>query len=579
MYQEESNESESKSYEDYYEPRLFYPDYDSKYEIYPTDLSDQSEDQPMPIFSPAEAEHICGRRDHAEDRTLIHSEEGFQLLCVMDGHGGSEASQYVKDHYVETLSKKLKAEPKIKTKTAVVNALAKMEDVVCNSWESTGTTFAGVIIRNGKALIHHIGDSRVIVGLKDGRVVESIDHKPNLHCERYRIHVENRRKIDYSNKLFRLQTGLAMSRAIGDKDFKRISNDAIATPDFQSVPSEDVKWIFAASDGVIDQLTTDQIVNIINCLCHKPHKVMKTNSHLENLAIEVFNGKENISEFNNVFGKKDAGYQIVKQDGSFSKKIVDTLIAISYRSWGQDNIGALFQVIPNFEDYPPRNFNTLLVENIDSPLNTFSKTFPYPRIFAKNLGNFLVYDNSTYTQLLIRHKFPDAKITELELDRDQIVNLTFQSYQQMSLYTKFPGHVYVTQSRTMGEGKFYSEIRGYNEQNIKEIVRCSNSDDFTLKFPCYRINDIQDIDEIYMKFAEMPIPPLIYFENCREYTSFENDKQKEDFDISLRIVESMRPKQYLSQQVQQQPKIHSTKRYKKTVSYLVIHKKLSIHKK
>ncbi|KAH0577458.1 Protein phosphatase 2C [Spironucleus salmonicida] len=424
----------------------------------------------------------------------------------MDGHIGEQASQYVKDHYIVTLSNEFKVTSKIKTKNAIINALSKIEADLNEHEKFSGTTLAGVVIRNGKVIMHHIGDSRVIIGLKDGHIVESIDHKPNLYCERYRICVQNKSSLMPYQTPYRLLSQLAMSRSIGHHRTKCQSRDNIATPDFQQILQEEVKWILVATDGVIDQVTTVQIVTIINCLSHKPHKVMKTNSDLENLTIEVFNGEMYVPYFKTVFEDEYPGQQIVSQDGSISKKIVNTLIAISYRSSGYDNISAIFQIIPEFEAYNPRNFNALQVENTDCDIKTFAETFPFPRILAQSADKYLVYDNSTYTQLLIRHKFPQAKILELELNREQLQKITLSYYKFATKYVLLSYIIYVTQSKT----KFKYLILSIKKFKARKVKRNKSPDDFTLKFRCFKFTIPYKQNKIYKQFALMEIPSIIH---------------------------------------------------------------------
>lgn len=159
------------------------------------------------------------------------------LLCVMDGHGedGDKVSQNIKNKLAKELFKH--------RDFATDNVLNAIREVVaaCETQvlrdpsietDFSGTTFTCAVIRDNKAWLANVGDSRTTIGYrnKDNGITAvnlTIDHKPDLPAEKARIEAKGGRvfAVEYEDGVDgppRLWLGhmdvpgLAMSRSLGD---------------------------------------------------------------------------------------------------------------------------------------------------------------------------------------------------------------------------------------------------------------------------------------------------------------------------------------------------------------------------
>jgi len=202
-----------------------------------------------------------------EDRAFV------SILCpgvcfcgVLDGHGGRKAV----DFWTEGLSKWLRDELSkiaVPTLERVKNAV---EEVFLDSdkqWydqncSTSGTTFTGVLIFSKEKVVYliNLGDSRTVLFL-DRKIISSKDHKPSNPSEEERVG-----KAGGYVSWNRVDGILAVSRALGDIDFKGISKykgreaKVSPVPDVTEYPfSKDTK-IIMASDGLFDKVEDNSMI-------------------------------------------------------------------------------------------------------------------------------------------------------------------------------------------------------------------------------------------------------------------------------------------------------------------------------
>ena len=150
-----------------------------------------------------------GDRDHMEDAVLVdfHERGGsyYLVLALFDGHGGRDAVCFARNYLWENIKKQhgfFAREP-----TRVMAAIkrgflvtqADMEEDR-SEWPRTasgrpsnaGTTVALVIIHEKNVYVAHVGDSRIIAGVRktdsesEPRVL-TVDHRPGNRWEAKRI--------------------------------------------------------------------------------------------------------------------------------------------------------------------------------------------------------------------------------------------------------------------------------------------------------------------------------------------------------------------------------------------------------
>ncbi|TKY88642.1 hypothetical protein EX895_002273 [Sporisorium graminicola] len=195
---------------------------------------------------------------------------------VFDGHGGSSIAQYCG----RSLHNTLISEEKFK-EGEYAQALEKAfldvdEDLKKDpnyTNDPSGCTAVTAFIKTAaqdskrveKIFVANAGDSRCVLS-QGGSVIDlSIDHKPTLDSERERI--ENAGGyVSWG----RVNGNLALSRAIGDFEFKRsfeLPVEKQIVTAFPEVLPHDVdakdEFLVLACDGIWDCLTSQQVVDIV----------------------------------------------------------------------------------------------------------------------------------------------------------------------------------------------------------------------------------------------------------------------------------------------------------------------------
>ena len=214
-----------------------------------------------------------GSRDQMEDCFLIETidQEGLGeivILGIFDGHGGKAASKYVRDHFSAILLRYLN------------HFLKKFEDKVA-IWNSFNMAFIDVNYRYNKldgfsgttALvtavikegiwIANVGDCRSIFQIDNQWIQVTEDAKP--------IHLRDRKlvealggKILQVNKTKRVNGVLAVTRAIGNDNFLKLKKVGITClPKITYMPLKGVKGWLLSSDGLFENITTQQWIGII----------------------------------------------------------------------------------------------------------------------------------------------------------------------------------------------------------------------------------------------------------------------------------------------------------------------------
>lgn len=204
------------------------------------------------------------------------------LLGVFDGHGpyGHDVSNYVHTLLPKliTTSETFESAPS----DTVRSAFQRTHDHLIAHCEHpdtlfdciiSGTTASVVVFRGKKLLVGHVGDSRVVMGKRQGDTLSAFpltqDHKPTLPEERARIEAKGGevKKIpsDIPHRVFvkgKDYPGLAMSRAIGDS----IAHDlgVSSEPEVTEIDvAEEDEFVLLCSDGVWEFIKNEDAVEIV----------------------------------------------------------------------------------------------------------------------------------------------------------------------------------------------------------------------------------------------------------------------------------------------------------------------------
>ncbi|XP_024540912.1 probable protein phosphatase 2C 45 isoform X1 [Selaginella moellendorffii] len=233
---------------------------------------------------------LCGKRMSMEDfydaRISKIDDTVVGLFGVFDGHGGSEAAEYVKKNlfdnltrhphfvsntklaigqwiFVQTLDWLIEQSSSLFFSFFPEEAYRKTDaDYLHNGPDQCGSTASTAILVGDRLLVANLGDSRAVLCKAGEAVPLSNDHKPDRSDERQRI--ENAGGYVLYLGTWRVGGVLAVSRAFGDSSLKKF---VLADPEIQEERiTEDVEFLLLASDGLWDVLTNQDAVSMVQSI-------------------------------------------------------------------------------------------------------------------------------------------------------------------------------------------------------------------------------------------------------------------------------------------------------------------------
>jgi len=166
-----------------------------------------------------------------EDAHVIHAEDSWGFFGVFDGHGGDQCSKYIARRIEEQLTKDGLPPDDV----AVKDLVLRLDKEFLDSEQPSGSTGTMCIVQKPETGDRHvlrvinIGDSRVLLGRRDGTIVDgggtcqglTVDHKPDHPSERERIERCGGTVEMKEGNVPRVNGDLAVSRSFGDRDYKR----------------------------------------------------------------------------------------------------------------------------------------------------------------------------------------------------------------------------------------------------------------------------------------------------------------------------------------------------------------------
>ncbi|BAB08417.1 protein phosphatase 2C-like [Arabidopsis thaliana] len=184
-----------------------------------------------------------------------------QAVCmfgIFDGHGGSRAAEYLKEHLFNNLMK----HPQFLTDTKLaLNETYKQTDVAFlesekDTYRDDGSTASAAVLVGNHLYVANVGDSRTIVSKAGKAIALSDDHKPNRSDERKRI--ESAGGVIMWAGTWRVGGVLAMSRAFGNRMLKQF---VVAEPEIQDLEIDhEAELLVLASDGLWDVVPNEDAV-------------------------------------------------------------------------------------------------------------------------------------------------------------------------------------------------------------------------------------------------------------------------------------------------------------------------------
>ncbi|KAJ4797511.1 Protein phosphatase 2C family protein [Rhynchospora pubera] len=185
----------------------------------------------------------------------------INLFGIFDGHGGSRAAEYLKEHLFNNLMK----HPQflIDTKLAISETYKKTDSDFLETETSTlrddGSTASTAVLVENHLYVANVGDSRAIISKAGKAIPLSDDHKPNRRDERERI--ENAGGVVMWAGTWRVGGVLAMSRAFGNRLLKQF---VVAEPEIQEEEiTDELEFLILASDGLWDVVPNEDAVLLV----------------------------------------------------------------------------------------------------------------------------------------------------------------------------------------------------------------------------------------------------------------------------------------------------------------------------
>ena len=215
--------------------------------------------------------HVCELR-------IPFKDSGF--FGVFDGHAGPKVAQHCATNLLKSVI--THANSNFVTDadgfdetidSAMRNGFIKLDEEMkrIDPWvdgkDRSGTTGVVSLITPNKIVFGNCGDSRGLV-CREGKVNFSTeDHKPYNSKERERIE-----RAGGTVMMQRVNGSLAVSRALGDFDYKR--NDSIKSIEQLVSPEPEVtvlerdlandQFLLLACDGIFDVMSNEEVVSYVN---------------------------------------------------------------------------------------------------------------------------------------------------------------------------------------------------------------------------------------------------------------------------------------------------------------------------
>ncbi|XP_061360107.1 probable protein phosphatase 2C 76 isoform X2 [Gastrolobium bilobum] len=205
-----------------------------------------------------------GKRVTMEDfydiKTLKIGGQSICLFGIFDGHGGSRAAEYLKEHLFDNLIKhpKFLTDAKLAISETYQQTDADFLDSEKDNFRDDGSTASTAVLVDNHLYVANVGDSRTIISKAGKAIALSDDHKPNRSDERKRI--ENAGGVVMWAGTWRVGGVLAMSRAFGNRMLKQF---VVAEPEIQDQEmDEQIELLILASDGLWDVVQNDDAVSL-----------------------------------------------------------------------------------------------------------------------------------------------------------------------------------------------------------------------------------------------------------------------------------------------------------------------------
>jgi serine/threonine protein phosphatase PrpC len=221
-------------------------------------------------------------REAMEDRTITGTTSGSLVVGVFDGHGGSIVSDHAAAHALDLIGMGILRGHRGATLWRSVFTQLDVDSRRC------GSTATLLLVTDAELAAAWVGDSRAIVVSADGWRPLTEDHRLENTEERRRVVAAGASIVPPYAVDPKTEYGLMVTRALGDRDLRRIG--IVAEPDTRTVAiaAGDVGFI-AATDGLWDVVTNAEAAAV--CRAEAPDAAAKRLVDM----VTMRDGRDNVS--------------------------------------------------------------------------------------------------------------------------------------------------------------------------------------------------------------------------------------------------------------------------------------------
>lgn len=215
------------------------------------------------------AASVCGCRPTMEDAFACVPvlTPGTSLFAVFDGHGGAEVAETCKNE-IAGCFRRSEALSKGRVEDSIRDVIRELDSKEYR--KTAGATALIALITETTVFVANVGDCIAVGSFRNGEVRQlSTVHHPQMPVESARINAAGGRVLRHKGEVWRVDGVLAVSRAIGDFEFKNNPNlppeaqKVVSTPDIEVVPRSELEFIILACDGVWDNMSPVEAAKLV----------------------------------------------------------------------------------------------------------------------------------------------------------------------------------------------------------------------------------------------------------------------------------------------------------------------------
>lgn len=224
---------------------------------------------------------------HHAQLTLNGTLSDWSYFGVFDGHAGARVSAHCAENLLECILQTdefRREEVAAAIHTGFLELDIKMRELPeLSNGEKSGSTAVCAFVSPKQIYIANCGDSRAVLARKGTPYFATLDHKPELPTEKSRIV-----NAGGSVMIQRVNGSLAVSRALGDYEYKKNSNkgacEQLVSPEPEVSTIErnmgEDEFLVLACDGIWDVMTNEELCAFVHYLLQLNDDLVAITNHV-----------------------------------------------------------------------------------------------------------------------------------------------------------------------------------------------------------------------------------------------------------------------------------------------------------